>query len=221
MKLSVIIPVFNEVDTILEIVERVRRVPIEKELVLVDDSSSDGSGEILSHLGSDADTTVLTHPVNSGKGAAIASGLRAAIGDVVVIQDADLEYDPNDFLKLIDPIEKGVSDVVYGVRDLSSQRMIMRAGNRLLTWIAGILFGVRLQDMETCYKMMTRSVYQLLALECRRFDVEAEITAKILRSGFSIYECPIQYNARYDNKKLAPVDGLPTLIALMKYRFFS
>ena len=113
MKLSVIIPVFNEVDTILEIVERVRRVPIEKELVLVDDSSSDGSGEILSHLGSDADTTVLTHPVNSGKGAAIASGLRAAIGDVVVIQDADLEYDPNDFLKLIDPIEKGVSDVVY------------------------------------------------------------------------------------------------------------
>ncbi len=221
MKLSVIIPVFNEVDTILEIVERVRRVPIEKELVLVDDSSSDGSGEILSHLGSDADTTVLTHPVNSGKGAAIASGLRAAIGDVVVIQDADLEYDPNDFLKLIDPIEKGVSDVVYGVRDLSSQRMIMRAGNRLLTWIAGILFGVRLQDMETCYKMMTRSVYQLLALECRRFDVEAEITAKILRSGFSIYECPIQYNARYDNKKLSPLDGLPTLIALMKYRFFS
>jgi len=221
MKLSVIIPVFNEVDTILEIVERVRRVPIEKELVLVDDSSSDGSGEILSHLGSDADTTVLTHPVNSGKGAAIASGLRAAIGDVVVIQDADLEYDPNDFLKLIDPIEKGVSDVVYGVRDLSSQRMIMRAGNRLLTWIAGMLFGVRLQDMETCYKMMTRSVYQLLALECRRFDVEAEITAKILRSGFSIYECPIQYNARYDNKKLSPLDGLPTLIALMKYRFFS
>ena len=221
MKLSVIIPVFNEVDTILEIVERVRRVPIEKELVLVDDSSSDGSGEILSHLGSDADTTVLTHPVNSGKGAAIASGLSAARGDVGVIQDADLEYDPNDFLKLIDPIEKGVSDVVYGVRDLSSQRMIMRAGNRLLTWIAGILFGVRLQDMETCYKMMTRSVYQLLALECRRFDVEAEITAKILRSGFSIYECPIQYNARYDNKKLSPLDGLPTLIALMKYRFFS
>ena len=221
MKLSVIIPVFNEVDTILEIVERVRRVPIEKELVLVDDSSSDGSGEILSHLGSDADTTVLTHPVNSGKGAAIASGLRAAIGDVVVIQDADLEYDPSDFLKLIDPIEKGVSDVVYGVRDLSSQRMIMRAGNRLLTWIAGMLFGVRLQDMETCYKMMTRSVYQLLTLECRRFDVEAEITAKILRSGFSIYECPIQYNARYDNKKLSPLDGLPTLIALIKYRFFS
>ncbi|MCH2540096.1 MAG: glycosyltransferase family 2 protein [Anaerolineales bacterium] len=221
MKLSVIIPVFNEVDTILEIVERVRRVPIEKELVLVDDSSSDGSGEILSHLGSDADTTVLTHPVNSGKGAAIASGLSAARGDVGVIQDAALEYDPNDFLKLIDPIEKGVSDVVYGVRDLSSQRMIMRAGNRLLTWIAGMLFGVRLQDMETCYKMMTRSVYQLLALECRRFDVEAEITAKILRSGFSIYECPIQYNARYDNKKLSPLDGLPTLIALMKYRFFS
>ena len=188
MKLSVIIPVFNEAETIFELVERVRRVPLEKELVLVDDSSFDGSGEILARLGADADTTVLSHPVNRGKGVAIATALHAASGDVVVIQDADLEYDPNDFLKLIEPIEKGVAQVVYGVRDLSSQRAIMHAGNRFLTWLTGVLFGVRLHDMETCYKMMTRSVYELLSLECRRFDVEAEITAKILRAGFSIHD---------------------------------
>ncbi|HJL70077.1 MAG: glycosyltransferase family 2 protein [Anaerolineales bacterium] len=221
MKLSVIIPVFNEAETIFELVERVRRVPLEKELVLVDDSSFDGSGEILARLGADADTTVLSHPVNRGKGVAIATALHAASGDVVVIQDADLEYDPNDFMKLIEPIEKGAAQVVYGVRDLSSQRAIMRAGNRFLTWLTGVLFGVRLHDMETCYKMMTRSVYELLSLECRRFDVEAEITAKILRAGFSIHERPIAYNARYDNKKLSPLDGLPTLRALIKYRFFS
>ena len=221
MKLTVIIPVFNEAETILELVERVRQVPLEKELVLVDDSSSDGSGEILSRLGADADTTVLSHAVNRGKGVAIATALRAARGDVAVIQDADLEYDPNDFLELIDPITKGVAQVVYGVRDLSSQRAIMRVGNRLLTWITGVLFGVRLRDMETCYKMMTRPVYQLLSLECRGFDVEAEITAKILRAGFSIHERSIRYEARYDNKKLSPLDGLPTLRALIKYRFFS
>ena len=221
MKLSVIIPVYNEAETILELVERVRQLPLEKELVLVDDSSSDGSDEILSRLGSDADTIVLTHPVNRGKGVAIATALRVASGDVVVIQDADLEYDPNDFLKLIEPIEQGVAQVVYGVRDLSSQRAIMRAGNRFLTWLTGVLFGVRLRDMETCYKMMTRSVYQLLSLECPRFDVEAEITAKILRAGFSIHERNIGYNARYSNKKLSPLDGLPTLRALIKYRFFS
>ena len=221
MKLSVIIPVFNEAETILELVERVRQLPLEKELLMVDDSSSDGSGEILSRLGSDADTIVLTHPVNRGKGVAIATALRVASGDVVVIQDADLEYDPNDFLKLIEPIEQGVAQVVYGVRDLSSQRAIMRAGNRFLTWLTGVLFGVRLRDMETCYKMMTRSVYQLLSLECPRFDVEAEITAKILRAGFSIHERNIGYNARYSNKKLSPLDGLPTLRALIKYRFFS
>ena len=221
MKLTVIIPVFNEAETILEIVKRVRQVPLDKELVLVDDSSSDGSSEILLRLGTDADTTVLNHPVNRGKGVAIATALQAARGDVVVIQDGDLEYDPNDFVKLIEPIDRGVAQVVYGIRDLSSQRMIMRAGNRFLTWLTGVLFGVRLRDMETCYKMMTRTVYQLLALECRRFDVEAEITAKILRAGFSIHERAIEYNARYDNKKLSPLDGLPTVLALIKYRFFS
>jgi glycosyltransferase involved in cell wall biosynthesis len=221
VKLSVIIPVFNEAETIKELVERVRKVPLEKEILLVDDSSTDGTGAILAKLSSDPDTLVLSHPVNQGKGVAIATALKVVTGDVVVIQDADLEYDPQDYLKLIEPILQEGANVVYGVRDLRSQRTIMRLGNKMLTWIAGILFQVKLRDMETCYKMMTRAVFQTLSLECRRFDVEAEITAKILRAGFTIKECSISYNARYDNKKLSPLDGLPTLQALVKYRFFS
>ena len=221
MKLSVIIPVFNEAETIKELVDRVRKVPLEKEILLVDDSSTDGSGAILAKLSSDPDTLVLSHPVNRGKGVAIATALEVVTGEVVVIQDADLEYDPQDYLKLIEPILQEGANVVYGVRDLSSQRTIMRLGNNLLTWIASVLFKVKLSDMETCYKMMTRSVFQTLSLECRGFDVEAEITAKILRAGFVIKECPITYDARYDNKKLSPLDGIPTLSALVKYRFFS
>ena len=221
MKLSVIIPVFNEAETIHEIVERVRRVPLEKEILLVDDSSTDGSGEILAKLGSDSDTLVLSHSVNRGKGVAIATALEAVTGDIVVIQDADLEYDPQDYLNLIQPILHEGATVVYGVRDLSSQSTIMRLGNNLLSWIASWLFKVKLHDMETCYKMMTRAVFQTLSLECRRFDVEAEITAKILRARFIINECTITYNARYDNKKLSPLDGIPTLRALFKYRFFT
>tara|TARA_Y100001968_G_scaffold80936_1_gene72050 strand:+ start:2100 stop:2765 length:666 start_codon:yes stop_codon:yes gene_type:complete len=220
MKLSVIIPVFNEVETINEIVDRVRQVPLNKEIVLVDDSSTDGSGEILKSLSNDPDILVLSHPVNQGKGVAIASALQMATGDLVVIQDADLEYDPNDFLELIKPILDKQTDVVYGVRDLSSQRIIMRLGNNFLSWVASLLYGVTLNDMETCYKMMTRTAFETLDLECRRFDVEAEITAKLVLAGFTIYECPIHYDARYDNKKLSPMDGLPTLRALIKYRFF-
>lgn len=221
MKLSVIIPVFNEAETIEEIVERVRKVPLEKEILLVDDASTDGSGAILENLSSDPDILVLSHPFNRGKGVAIAAALKLVTGDVIVIQDADLEYDPQDYLQLIEPIIQEDANVVYGVRDLSSQRVIMRLGNNLLSWIASLLFSVKLHDMETCYKMMTRPVFQTLSLECRRFDVEAEITAKILRAGFVIKECPITYNARYDNKKLSPLDGIPTLRALVKYRFFS
>jgi glycosyltransferase involved in cell wall biosynthesis len=221
VKLSVIIPVFNEAETIKEIVERVRKVPLEKEILLVDDASTDGSGAILENLSSDPDILVLSHSFNRGKGVAIATALKLVTGDVIVIQDADLEYDPQDYLQLIEPIIQEDTNVVYGVRDLSSQRVIMRLGNNLLSWIASLLFAVKLHDMETCYKMMTRSVFQTLSLECRRFDVEAEITAKILRAGFVIKECPITYNARYDNKKLSPLDGIPTLSALVKYRFFS
>lgn len=217
MKLSVIVPVFNEVQTIAAIVERVQAVPLDQEIVLVDDASSDGTPEIMEILSS-AHVKVIHHSINYGKGAAIRTGLEAATGDVVVIQDADLEYDPGDFLRLLEPIAEGRADVVYGVRPLGSQKFVMRWGNQFVTWATNLLYGQHLRDMETCYKMMRREIALDLDLECRRFDVEAEITAKLLRSGYTIHEIPISYTARYDNKKLSPLDGLPTMRALWRYR---
>lgn len=218
MKLSVIIPVFNEAETIEQIVARVQAISIDHEIILIDDSSSDGSREILDDLAAE-NITVLHHAVNRGKGSAIATGLQHATGDVVVIQDADLEYNPNDFDAIIQPILRGEAKVVYGVRDLGSQRAVMRFGNNFLTWLTNLMYGARLHDMETCYKMMTREVFEQLELECRRFDVEAEISAKILRLGYQIHEVPISYEARYENKKLSPMDGFPAVRALVKYRF--
>lgn len=221
MKLSIIVPVFNEVHTIKALITRVREIPLQHELILVDDASSDGSSQIISSMASTPDTITLHHPVNRGKGAAIATGLKVATGDIAVIQDADLEYDPGDFVQMIKVIQDGTAQVVYGVRDLQSQKIVMRLGNRFLTWVTRTLYRVTLTDMETCYKMMVRDVFKSLSLECAGFDVEAEITAKILRSGYKIHECPISYNARYDHKKLSPMDGLPTLRVLIKYRFFT
>ncbi|MCS6774653.1 MAG: glycosyltransferase family 2 protein, partial [Thermoflexales bacterium] len=160
----------------------------------------------------------ITHEVNGGKGAAIQTALHHITGDIVIIQDADLEYDPNDYRKLVQPIVEGKTKVVYGVRDLSSQRWYMALGNRFVTLATNVLYGVRLRDMETCYKTMAREVVEGLRLECRRFDVEAEITAKIIRRGYRIMEVPISYQARYEQKKLSPLDGLPTLKALLRYR---
>lgn len=217
MKLSVIIPVFNEAKTISQIIARVQQIPIDHEIVLVDDSSSDGSDVILDNLKGN-NIQVLHHEINRGKGVAIATALKVCRGDVIVIQDADLEYNPADFVKLIEPIKAGQADVVYGARDLESQRWFMRLGNRFLTILTNLLYGSQLYDMETCYKMMTRRVFEKLDLECRRFDVEAELTAKILRRGYQIHEVPIQYHARYDDKKLSPMDGFPAVRALLKYR---
>jgi glycosyltransferase involved in cell wall biosynthesis len=217
MRLSVIMPVHNEVDTLPAVIERVRAVPLEKEIILVDDASTDGSGEIIRRL-EGTDLKSIRHACNQGKGAAVRAGFDAASGQIVVVQDADLEYDPNDFLRLIQPIERGEADVVYGVRSLETQKAIMRWGNHLVTWVTNVLYGQSLRDMETCYKMMRREVALALNLECRRFDVEAEMTAKLLRSGLVIHEVPIGYTARYENKKLSPWDGLPTLRALWRYR---
>ena len=217
MKLSILMPVFNEAPTIIEIVERVQAVPLDKEIVLVNDASSDGSAHILDGL-SEPGILVLHHPINRGKGAAIRTGLEAATGDVVVIQDADLEYNPDDFPRLLQPIAAGKADVVYGVRSLHTQRLVMRLGNNFLTLVTNLMYGGRLNDMETCYKMMRREIALSLNLECRRFDVEAEISAKLLRARHKVYELPIHYTARYENKKLSPSDGLPALSALWKYR---
>jgi glycosyltransferase involved in cell wall biosynthesis len=217
MKLSILMPVFNEVETITTVVERVLVVPLDQEIVLVNDASSDGSSEIVDQLASPC-VKIVHHPVNRGKGAAVRSGLQVATGDVIVIQDADLEYDPRDFASLIAPIAEGRTEVVYGVRALDSQKPVMRWGNQFVTWVTNLLYGQRLKDMETCYKMMRREIALSLDLECRGFDVEAEITAKLLRAGHTIHELPIRYTARYENKKLSPLDGLPTVRALWKYR---
>jgi glycosyltransferase involved in cell wall biosynthesis len=217
MRLSVIMPVHNEVDTVNEIIERVLSKPVVYELIIVDDGSSDGTIDVIEKLSSDK-IKIHKHEINKGKGAAVRTGFDAASGDVVVIQDADLEYDPEDYTKLLKPIEDGETDVVYGVRTLETQRTIMRLGNNFVTWVTNIIHGQKLLDMETCYKMMKREIAQLLELECRGFDVEAEMTSKILRQGHTIKQIPISYTARYENKKLSPLDGIPTIRALLKYR---
>ena len=217
MKLSILIPVFNEAGTVSAIVERVRAAPLQSEIVLVNDASCDGTHEIVERLASPS-VRVIHHQFNCGKGAAIRTGLEAATGEAVVIQDADFEYDPNDLPRLLEPIAAGQASVVYGVRSLASQTPIMRLGNQFVTFMTNLMYGAHIQDMETCYKMMRREIALSLDLECRRFDVEAEITAKLLRSGYDICEMPIGYTARYEDKKLSPLDGLPTLAALWKYR---
>jgi glycosyltransferase involved in cell wall biosynthesis len=219
MKLSVVMPVFNEAGTIAEILRRVDAVPIDKEIVLVDDCSRDETPGILKAQTHIRNLRVITHAVNGGKGAAIQTALEHVTGDIVVIQDADLEYDPNDFHALVAPIINGQSKVVYGARALHSQKWYMAAGNKFLTWVTNVLYGLRIQDMETCYKAMAREVVQGLKLECRRFDVEAEITAKIARRGYRIVEVPVRYTARHEQKKLSPFDGWPAIRALLKYRF--
>jgi len=224
VKLSIIMPVFNEADTIAEILERVAAVrldPVEKEIVLVDDCSKDDTPHILKMHAHLPNLRILTHQVNGGKGAAIQTALAHITGDMVIIQDADLEYDPNDYPRLIAPIVRGEAKVVYGVRDLRTQRWYMALGNRFVTLVTNLLYGVSLRDMETCYKAMAREVVEGLKLECRRFDVEAEITAKILRRGYRIVEVPIHYQARYEHKKLSPADGWPTLKALWRYRHWN
>lgn len=221
MKLSIIMPVFNEADTIAEILQRVSDVrldPVEKEIVLVDDCSRDDTPHILKAQTHIPNLKIITHEVNGGKGAAIQTALQHISGDIVIIQDADLEYDPNDYARLIAPILSGQAKVVYGVRDLGTQKWYMALGNRFVTLVTNLLYGASLKDMETCYKTMAREVVRGLRLECRRFDVEAEITAKILRRGYAITEVPINYHARYEQKKLSPADGWPTLKALWKYR---
>jgi glycosyltransferase involved in cell wall biosynthesis len=217
MKLSVLIPAYNEEATLKEVIQRVSEIDLEKEIVVVDDCSTDRTPDILASTTEDG-LVVLTHDSNRGKGAAIRTALAAATGDVVVIQDADLEYDPQDFHKLVAPFLEGEAQVVYGVRSLDKQKWLMRLGNRFLTKLANLLYGSDLQDMETCYKLIARDVMQNLELRADGFDIEAEISAKILKRGYSIYQVPIWYSPRTE-KKLTPLDGLPTLWALLRLRF--
>ncbi len=223
--LSVIVPVFNERGTVAEIIRRVRsvEVPLDVEVVVVDDGSTDGSDKILAAL-QDSTVRVLTHGTNRGKGAAIRSGIEAARGDLILIQDADLEYDPDDWHLLLAPVLKGKAKVVYGSR-FTGERMNMLpshwVGNRFLTLVTNVLYRSTLSDMETCYKLFDRVVLDGITIESDRFDFEPEITAKVLRRGFRIYEVPISYAGREldEGKKISWRDGFSALRALVKYRF--
>jgi len=218
MKLSILIPVFNEEESVKELLERVLAVPCEKEIVVVDDCSTDNTWSVLNGI-QDPRIHVYRHEVNQGKGAGIRTALAHATGDLVIIQDADLEYDPNDYPRLLEPILNGRAQVVYGVRDLDSQKPLLRLGNKFLTFCTNLLYGSQISDMETCYKLMPREVMLSLNLQATRFQIEPEITAKLLRRGYHIYEIPIWYNPRKE-KKLSPwKDGLPALWTLLKYRF--
>jgi dolichol-phosphate mannosyltransferase len=218
MRLSVLIPVYNEGASVAEVIEHVMAVDVDKEIIVVDDGSVDATPDVLRGL-CVTDLRVIHHPENRGKGAAIRTALAAATGEAVIIQDADLEYDPGDYVPLLQALEAQDADVVYGVRDLTGQRFYMRWGNLLMTLATNLLFSTRLHDMETCYKLVNRRVMQNLGLQSDGFDIEAEITAKLLRSGLRIHEVPISYHPRYTEKKLSPLDGIPTLWALVKYRF--
>lgn len=225
--LSVVIPCYNERDTITEIVGRVRAVPLNLEIIIVDDGSVDGTREILAGLEGEG-VRVLLHPENRGKGAALSTGFAVADGDVIVVQDADLEYDPAELPELLAPIEKGLADVVYGSRfGGKPQRVHMfwhKMGNHLLTFLTNILFNCTLSDMETCYKMFRREVVEGMAIESKRFDVEPEITAKILKAKkWRVYEMPISYYGRTyeEGKKITWRDGGVAIWTLFRYRLWD
>ncbi len=243
MKLSIIMPVYNERVTIEEIVERVRSVnltvevnggrllqgpvTLERELVIVDDGSTDGTRDILNRWREQkpADMQIIFHAQNGGKGAALRTGFERATGDIFVIQDADLEYDPRDYVKLLAPLLEGRAPVIYGSRFLGGPRSAMSLshtmGNKLLTVCTNLLYGTALSDMETCYKCFRRDVIAGMPLRSRRFEIEPELTAKILKRGFPIFEVPISYNGRafHEGKKITWRDGFTAIRTLVKYRF--
>jgi glycosyltransferase involved in cell wall biosynthesis len=224
-KLSVIVPVFDERNTVVEIVRRMRKVelPVDLEIVIVDDGSTDGTRDVLRQL-ADSTVHVITHDVNRGKGAAIRSGLAYVTGDLVLVQDADLEYDPEDWPKLVTPILRGKARVVYGSRFTGERRNMLFlhwVGNRFLSLVTNVLYNTTLSDMETCYKLFDRELLDSITLRAQRFEFEPEVTAKMLRRGIRIYEVPISYTGREfdEGKKITWRDGFIALWTLVKYRF--
>ena len=219
-------PVYNEKTTIKEILRQVRSVDlgeIDKEIIVVDDCSSDGTGDIL-RLEADSSIKVFHHEKNQGKGAAVRTGLGKATGELVIIQDADLEYDPEEYLKLIDPVLKGKAKVVYGSRFTGERRNMLfwhYVGNRFLSLLTNVLYNTTISDMETCYKLFTREALDGITIKSNKFDFEPEITAKVLKKGIRIYEVPISYTGREldEGKKISWKDAIPALWALAKYRF--
>lgn len=243
MKLSIIMPIYNEIETIAEILRRVRAVELtvtagygselendavitfEREIVLVDDGSTDGTRECLRAQEDEPDAVIIFHEQNRGKGAAVRTGLRRASGDVMLIQDADLEYDPRDYPALLQPIVEGRSQAVYGSRFRGGPTRAMffwhMIGNRFLTLVTNVLYNTILSDMETCYKVFTREIAEQLDLKAPGWGFDPEITAQILKRGYRIYEVPISYTGREfeEGKKISWRDGLTVLWTLFKHRF--
>jgi glycosyltransferase involved in cell wall biosynthesis len=226
MKLSVVIPVYNEIRTIKEALNRVQSVPQDKEIIVVDDRSTDGTREWLTQI-SDNNMTVLFHPVNRGKGAALRTGFEHVTGDIVIIQDADLEYDPGEYGRLIEPIVDGRADVVYGSRFTGGPQRVLffwhYVGNKFLTLLSNMLTNLNLSDMETCYKVFRAHLLEKITIKSSRFGFEPEITAKFARLKCRIYEIPISYSGRNyeEGKKITWRDGLAALFHVIRFRFFD
>ena len=227
MLLSILIPVYNEVSTILKIVDRVQATPYQKEIIIIDDGSTDGTREELKRLNSE-NIKIFFHEKNKGKGAAIQTGWQHATGDILLIQDADTEYDPSDYPQLLEPIQNGKADVVFGSRFLGggAHRVLYfwhSLGNRSLTLFANMLNDLNMTDMETGYKVFTREVQKSIRIRSNRFGFEPEFTAKIARKHFRIYEVPISYYGRgyKEGKKITWRDGVAALYWIFRYRFFD
>ena len=222
MKISVIIPIYNEAATCIELINRVQAVLLEKEIIIVDDGSSDGTAELLSNI---EGITLLTHSINQGKGAAVQTAVDYITGDLVILQDGDLEYDPEDYQKLIKPITAGETDVVFGSRWLNNANKwsFHYFGNKLITLFSNIINQRWINDMASCYKAIPIDIFRDLHLRSQGFGLEAEITAKMFRKGYSIKEIPISYSRRTsaEGKKLRLKDGLVSASACLRYRFFD
>ncbi len=227
LTLAVVIPCYNEVNHIEEILRRVEAVGLANEIIIVDDGSTDGTREVLQRIEAEnrPNVRIIYHERNQGKGAALVTGFAAASSDILLIQDADFEYDPREYPLLLRPIEEGIAKVVYGSRFLGGPRKAMNfwnmVANKLLTLVTNILYNAILSDMETCYKVFRAEVVRDMVIHARRFEFEPEITAKILKQGIRIYEVPISYNGREwsEGKKIKWTDAPIALWTLVKYRF--
>ena len=227
VKLSIVMPVYNECATLSRIVDLVLATPFEKELIIVDDHSTDGSRGVLADYTGRPEVRLILKDRNEGKGAALRDGFAAVTGDIVIVQDADLEYDPAEYGRLIQPILDDKADVVYGSRFMGGPRRVLyywhSVGNRLLTMISNMLTNLNLTDMETCYKVFRREVLELITIRSKRFGVEPELTAKVAKLDVRVYEIPISYSGRKYNegKKISWRDGMSALFHIVRYRFFD
>ncbi len=227
MKLSVVVPVYNEKNTILQVIDRVRGVSLNKEIIVVDDCSTDGTREILQALPPSDDLKIILQPQNDGKGAAVRKGFSSVSGDIVVIQDADLEYDPAEYPNLIQPILANKADVVFGSRFLGGPHRVLlfwhSVGNRFLTTLSNMLTDLNLTDMETCYKVFRADILKKITLRENRFGFEPEFTAKVGKARFRIYEVPISYSGRdySEGKKIGWKDGIAAIYFILRYTFWD